>query len=166
MRNSCKEEIIVRLATVISKTDIARSTRQVVDRVRRGQTAIVQSYGEEQAAIIDIADYRLLRAIAAYQSLPPHSAPIRDTALAPRGLENQEVEKAVASAGGDVQAAWNLIVASYLDGNISLGRAAQLLGLSRFELTERFNRLGIPLRLGPATVEEARVEFEAIRGQA
>jgi hypothetical protein len=33
-----------------------------------------------------------------------------------------------------------------------------LLGLSRFEVQERFFRLDVPLRLGPATLEEARAE--------
>jgi predicted HTH domain antitoxin len=50
---------------------------------------------------------------------------------------------------------------AYLAGDISLGKAAELLGLSRFELQERFVRLGVPLRLGPATLEEARAEVEA-----
>jgi len=74
-----------------------------------------------------------------------------------------EVEEAIADAGGDVQGAWNRVIAAYLDGDISLGRAAQLLGLSRFDLMERFNRLGIPLQLGPANVEEARAELEVLR---
>jgi prevent-host-death family protein len=150
----------------ISRTDLARRTRQVVDRVRRGETVIVQSYGEEEAVIVDILNYRILRAMTAYESLPPHSAPVHDAVLIPHGLENQELEKALAAAGGDVQAIWNLVIATYLDGNISLGRAAQLLRLSRFELVQRFNRLGIPLRLGPATLEEAKGEFEAIREKA
>lgn len=50
---------------------------------------------------------------------------------------------------------------AYLADDISLGKAAELLGLSRFELQERFARLGISLRLGPATLEEARAEVEA-----
>ena len=50
---------------------------------------------------------------------------------------------------------------AYLAEEISLGKAADLLGLSRFELQERFLRLGVPLRLGPATLEEARAEVSA-----
>lgn len=41
------------------------------------------------------------------------------------------------------------ILGAYLAGEISLGKAAELLDLSRFELQERFLRLGVPLRLGP-----------------
>lgn len=50
---------------------------------------------------------------------------------------------------------------AYLADEISLGKAAELLNLSRFELQERFHRLGVPLRLGPATLEEARAEVAA-----
>ncbi len=40
-------------------------------------------------------------------------------------------------------------------------RPRSSLSLSRFELQERFHRLGIPLRFGPATLEEARAEVAA-----
>lgn len=149
-------------ARVISKTDLARPTRQVVAQVRRGQTVIIQSNGQEEVPLNDILDYLLLRAVTAYQTLPPHSAPFSNPDLAPRGLEDQEVQTIGAQAGGDVQAVWNPVIASYLDGNISLGRTAELLNLSSFDLRERFNRVGIPLRLGPATIEEAQAEFQVL----
>ena len=53
------------------------------------------------------------------------------------------------------------VVDRVLADDISLGKGAELLGLSRFELQEHFVRLGVPLRLGPATLEEARAEVEA-----
>jgi len=55
------------------------------------------------------------------------------------------------------------VIHDYLEERISLGKAAELLGLSRFELQERFHRLGAPLRLGPATIEEAREEIAVLR---
>jgi len=151
------------VATIISKTDLARRTRQVVDQARRGRAVIVESYGEEQVAILDAADYRCLRAVAAYYALPPHPAPVLDGALAPRGLDEGDVQKAIAAEGGDAQAAWNRVIMTYLDGDISLGRAAELLGMSRFDLQERFNRLGLPLRVGPANLDEARREIAMLR---
>lgn len=151
------------ISETVSKTDLARRTRQVVDRARRGHTLIVESYGEEQVAIMDVLDYRLLQAVASYHALPPHAAPIRDEEMSPRGLPEEDVQEAVAEAGGDIQAAWNQIIAAYLDGDISLGRAAQLLGMLRFELTQRLNRLNLPLHLGPANSDEARAELEALR---
>jgi hypothetical protein len=42
-------------------------------------------------------------------------------------------------------------MAAYLDWQINLGRAATLLGLSSYELDERFRRLGIPRRIGPGS---------------
>jgi predicted HTH domain antitoxin len=50
---------------------------------------------------------------------------------------------------------------AYLADEISLGKTADLLGLSRFELQDCFVRLGVPLRLGPATLEEAQAEIGA-----
>ena len=150
------------LATTISKPDLARRSRQIVDQARRGRPVIIESYGEEQVAVLDAADYRCLRAIAAYYALPPHPAPISDPALAPRGLDQLEVQAAVAAAEGDSQAAWNRVLAAYLDGDISLGRAAQLLGVGRFDLTERLSRLGLPLHLGSTTPAEARQELASL----
>lgn len=150
------------LGTIISKTDLARRTRQVVDRARRGHPVIVESYGEEQVAIVDAADYRCLRAVSAYHALPAHPAPISDASLSPRGLSEDAVARAVAEAEGDLQAGWDQVIAAYLDGDISLGRAAQLLGVSRFDLTERLRRLGVPLHLGSTSIAEARVELEML----
>ena len=55
------------------------------------------------------------------------------------------------------------VVRDYFDKRISLGKAAERLGMSRFELQERLNRLGAPLRLGPASIEEARQEVAVLR---
>lgn len=151
------------LSETVSKTDLARRTRQVVERARRGHTLIVESYGEEQVAIMDVVDYRLLHAVAAYHTRPPQAAPRNDEAMAPRGLSQETVQTAIDNANGDVQAGWDRVIAAYLDGDVSLGRAAHLLDLSRFELTERFNRLNLPLRLGPANAEEARAELDALQ---
>jgi predicted HTH domain antitoxin len=73
------------------------------------------------------------------------------------------VQQAVSAADGDAQAGWDRVIEAYLDGDISLGRAAQLLGMSRFDLQERLNRLGAPLRVGPADLAEARREVVALR---
>ena len=42
---------------------------------------------------------------------------------------------------------------------ISLAKASEILGLSRYELMERFERLEIPLRLGPETLADAQQEI-------
>ena len=144
----------------ISKTDLARRTRQIVDRVRRGDTLIVESYGEEQIVIMDITDYRILRAVAAYHSLGPHPAPINDVTLEPAGLSEAQLSTQEA---GSFQTRWNQIIIAYLDGHINLGRAAILLSLSRYELDERFQRLDVPRRIGPQTVEQAQAKVDVAR---
>jgi hypothetical protein len=53
------------------------------------------------------------------------------------------------------------VIRAYLDKATDLGKAAEKLGLSRFELMDRFERLGVPLRIGPATLDEAREEVKA-----
>ena len=145
----------------ISKTDLARRTRQVVDRVRRGEPIVVESYGQEQAVVMDAVDYRVLRAVAAYYGLPPHPAPANDPALEPLGLSEKEVEQAACEAGGMLQVRWNRVIAAYMDGHINLGRAATLLDLSTYELDESFRRLEVPRRIGPETKEEAQAEADA-----
>ena len=57
---------------------------------------------------------------------------------------------------------WSVVVGAYLDGEINLGKAAELLGMHRLELQERFVAQSIPVRVGPDTVEEARAELAAI----
>ena len=57
---------------------------------------------------------------------------------------------------------WLVVVGAYLDGDINLGKAAELLGMHRLELQEQFVMQGIPLRLGSETLEEAQAELAAI----
>ncbi len=146
----------------IQKTELARRARQVVDRARRGDVVIVESFGEEQVAVMDAVDYRILQAVVAYHSLPSHAAPANDTTLEAAGLTEEQVEQAVQAAEGSTQARWDRVMEAYLDGQISLARAAKLLSISQFELADRFRRLSVPLRRGPETIEEARNEVEVL----
>ncbi len=58
---------------------------------------------------------------------------------------------------------WSIVLGAYQDGQINLGKAAELLGMTELELRERFVELGIPLRIGPAGLAEARAEVDAVR---
>ena len=140
---------------IISRTELARNTRQTVDRVRRGETILVKSFGDEQIALLDIHDYRLLQAAARYHARQRHSD------AAPAGLDRARVEEAWQQGP---QAAWDMVIHAYLDGDISLSRAAALLGLNRFDLQARFQRLGLPLRTGPADVAAAMVDWRVLEG--
>lgn len=143
--------------TTISKTDLARRTRQILEQARRGRTMIVESYGQEQVAILDALDYRMLRAVAAYYSQPSAPSPISDASIAPHGLAAEDVTQEA-----DAQMRWNRVLGAYLAGDISLARAAELLELSRFELADRFHRLGVPLVASFGSVAEAASEFAAL----
>jgi predicted HTH domain antitoxin len=81
-----------------------------------------------------------------YRERPDLVYPILDRLLS----ENEELR-------------WSVVVRAYQEHQINLGKAAELLGLHELELRQRFLELGIPLRLGPADLVEARAEVEALR---
>lgn len=56
---------------------------------------------------------------------------------------------------------WLVVVGAYLDGDINLGKAAELLGMHRLELQDKFLMQGIPLRIGSQTPDEAKAEVDA-----
>jgi predicted HTH domain antitoxin len=116
----------------ISRTDLARNTREIVDQVRKGQTIFVQSYGEDQIVLLDLLDYKILKALVDYA--------LRETTKLQVGGVNE-------------------VMQLYLNEQISLAKASEMLGLSRYELMDHFERLGIPLRLGPETLEDAYEEI-------
>lgn len=136
----------------IPKTDLARNTRSVINAVLRGQPAVVESYGEPEVAIIDIIDYHIIRAAMRYYA---HLAEIRQKIDVEVGLSNEEIAKL-----SDLQSRYDRTLAHYLAGSISLSRAAELLGLSWFDLRTRCLRLDIPLRAAPANVSEAQADVK------
>jgi hypothetical protein len=132
----------------VRKTDLARNTRQVINNVLRGQTAVVESHGQPEVAIMDILDYRITRAVMRYYSQRP-------SIDAEEGLSDQQV-----TSTSDPQKQFDLVLAHYLAGAISLGRVAELLALPWVDLRIRFQRLDVPLRVAPIDVEEARRDAE------
>jgi hypothetical protein len=125
------------MATTFSRTDLTRKTREILETVKRGQPALIESYGEQQAVLLDPLDYRLLQALAGL--VLGHDQPDRQ-------LQD--------------------LLRSYLGEETSLAKVADTLGLSRFELLERFERLGVPLHVGPADLQAAREEVRAARDGA
>lgn len=128
----------------IRKTELARNTRQVIQTAQRGQTVVVESHGQPEVAIMDIIDYRIVRATLRYHANPPPIA------------SGVGLSAAVVSAVGDPQAQYDLVLAHYLSDNISLGRAAELLELPWLDLRTRFVRLDVPIRTAPTDLDEAR----------
>lgn len=133
----------------ISKTDLARKTREVFHSVQRGGTVIVESHGQPVAAILDIPEYYILRAVTRYQSQPldvESEAGLDDEIL--NGLEPQD--------------RYDQVMSFYLAGAINLGRAAELLKLPWVDLRSRLYRLGIPVRVGPGNTAELQAELKAL----
>ena len=138
----------------VRKTDLARSTRQVINNVLRGHTAVVESHGQPEVAIMDIVDYRITRAVMRYYAQQPEID-------VEEGLAAQQV-----TSTSDPQERFNLILAHYLAGAISLGRAAELLELPWVDLRTRFQRLDVPLRAAPSDLQEARLDVEVAEAWA
>jgi len=133
----------------IRKTDLSRNTREVINAVLRGQTTVVESHGHPEVAILDIVDYRIIRAVMRYYAQRPEIE-------AEGGLSQQEVAALAAP-----QDRVNEVLAHYLAGAISLGRTAELLGLPWLDLRTRFLRLDVPLRMAPTDLSEAQADAEA-----
>jgi predicted HTH domain antitoxin len=133
----------------VRKTDLARDTRRVINAVLRGQTAVVESHGQPEVAIMDIVDYRVMRAVMRFYA---HKPPIAGQA----GLSDADIE-----AVSEPQARFDLVMAHYLAGAISLGRAAELLDLDWLDLRTRCLRLDVPLRTAPVDLSEATADVEA-----
>ena len=74
---------------------------------------------------------------------------------------------AVCATGVDTEEPQELpevqVIRDYLDERINLGKAAELLQVTRFELEDSFRRLRVPLRLGVASAEDAQAEMAAAR---
>jgi predicted HTH domain antitoxin len=63
----------------------------------------------------------------------------------------------------DKELRWSIVVNAYLDGEISMARAASLLDMHTLELRAQFSKKGIPLYIGPIDKADAQAEIEALR---
>ena len=80
-----------------------------------------------------------------------------------RRFRPELVDEMVAEAlARQTELQWLVVVGAYLDGEINLGKAAELLGMPRLDLQARFIMQGIPLRVGAENMEEAAAEIAAI----
>jgi len=55
----------------------------------------------------------------------------------------------------------SIVVGAYVDGRISLGKAAELLGLTRIELQRELKEKGVPIRI--SSKEDVMAEAEAVK---
>jgi hypothetical protein len=134
----------------IPKTELARKTRQVIREVQRGYTVLIENHGQAEAAIMDIVDYRLLRAFLNYHARSPK---IDSKGVDPKQLAEKD----------DPQSVYDFVLAHYLAGAISLGKVAELLDLPFLDLQFRFRRLDLPLKLGAEESQSVQDEVDAAR---
>jgi predicted HTH domain antitoxin len=73
---------------------------------------------------------------------------------------DRKLLRALAARHGSVEV-WQGVIDDYLNERISIGRAAELLGIPVLDLRSRFQKLGISLRWGAQSVEEAQEEINA-----
>lgn len=133
----------------VSPSDLSTEGRQLLDAVRRGETVFVEEEeGRAEAALMDIVDYRILRAVM-------HALAARPKIEPNEGLP----ENRLAGDPGE-QERYNQVLAHYLGEAISLGRAAELLEMAPSALRDRFDRLEVPRRIAPSGEEEARRDVQ------
>jgi predicted HTH domain antitoxin len=70
---------------------------------------------------------------------------------------SQALERALQT---DPELRWAVVVGAYLDEQISLAKAAELLGVDRWTLQAEFHKRGIPLRQGAESIEELQAEIQ------
>lgn len=58
---------------------------------------------------------------------------------------------------------WWLVAGAYIDAEISLARAAELLRMHPLDLRAQFVDKGVPLLLGPQDAADAQAEIDAMR---
>jgi len=134
--------------TRIRKTQLARNTSQVIRNVLRGQPIVIENHGQPEVAIVDVIDYLILRAVAHFHARAPQ--------LDPNGPSDKEF------IGLGSQDRFDRAMAYYLSDQCSTGRAAELMEVPWVDMRERFNRLDVPLLLGPRTIEDAREETNTL----
>ena len=135
----------------ISKTDLARSTHQVIREAQRGYTILVENHGQPEVVIVDIIDFQLQRAAMHYFGFPKEFE------------QDIEISEAILKSLPTDQDQFNLVIGHYLAVQISIGRSAELLGMSPPELQVRLMRSGVPLRMGPESQEELDNEMKVIK---
>ena len=135
----------------ISKTDLARNTRHVIREAQKGYTVLVENHGQAEVVIVDIIDFQLQRAAIHYFSSPKEYE------------ANLEVSESIVESLATDQDQFNLVIGHYLAEHQSIGRSAELLGMSTPELMLRLRRSGVPLRVGPESEEELEEELKIIK---
>ena len=118
---------------IVTRTELIRDSGPVFDNLLRGRAALIEKHSKPQAVLLDIYDFYGLQAAAAFK--------VKKFDIKPGDLD-RVVEKSE-----DEAEAYALVIGHYLAQEIELSRAASLLKITTEELTARFLRLEIPVRV-------------------
>ncbi len=58
-----------------------------------------------------------------------------------------------------------MVIAAYRTADISLGKAAELMGISSAEMQDLLRQAGVPIHLGPETADELRQEVAGLESR-
>jgi predicted HTH domain antitoxin len=126
------------------------STHQVIREAQRGYTVLVENHGQPEVVIVDIIDFQLQRAAMHYFGFSKEFE------------QDIEISEQILKSLPTDQDRFNLVIGHYLAVHISIGRSAELLGMSSPELQIRLMRSGVPLRMGPESQQELDNEMNVI----
>lgn len=132
----------------VSSRELSPKARQLLGAVRRGETIIFEEEGEEEGALMDVIDYRILRAVMHSLTDQPDIKPEEGLLEGKLAAEPRSQER------------FNQVLAHYLAQAISLSRAAELLEMAPSTLRGRFGRLDVPQRIAPSGAEEAKRDVQ------
>ena len=100
---------------------------------------------------MDIIDFQLQRAAMHFFGFPKEYE------------QDVEISESILKSHPTDQDRFNLVMGHYLEMHLSIGRSAELLGMSPPELQVRLMRSGVPLRMGPESQEELDNEMKVIK---
>lgn len=119
---------------LVTRTELLRDSGEVFDKLLRGRAALIEKHRKPQAVLLDIYDFYGLRAAAAFE-------------VNKFEIYSGDLDQVVDNCEGEVDV-YELVIGHYLAGEIDLSRAADLLDVPQEELSARFQRLEIPIRVG------------------
>lgn len=126
----------------ISASQLPSNVERILEAIRQGDMVVVEREGRPEAALVDIVDFRILRAVMAFLADGPPNESFHDSHdLDPRSADPQD--------------RFDYALAQFLSGSISLSRTAEMLDLSPAGMRARFGRMGIPQRISPSSDKEA-----------
>lgn len=79
-------------------------------------------------------------------------------------VKPEELEQLFILLSKQIPEFWReMVVGAYLDDEINLSKAAELLGKHPVELRREFQNQGIPVKIGVKSLEEAKAELKILK---